>query len=321
MNKPNSITAPLLLITAMLLLILFRGVLLNLDNLRYIPDDAAEYGYGTGDYIIYNGAQYMPERFFILTFTLHIFAFILPAALYIKLFKSEGYIKGLNLKLPEIKQSPLLFYALGAVVSGAALLNSLIYYMGGPLELRAAVIDAGGNPIYDISAAAAFVFLPAVCEEFLFRSVISREYARYGAVCACAVSAAAFAALRFSPVLFPVYFLAGVILYITAKASDSVLFAVFVHAGYNFFNIYVWTRLSAVLTFEQNRFIFSFLAAVLFIIFMIALLNKTEKIYHYKAYEPAPMPEGVTDRLPAFRAMLSPTLAAAAIIYFIGISI
>lgn len=315
MKKAGGITAPLLLIMAMLCLIIFQRVLFNLDTIRYTAE------YGSGYYIIYNGERYIPDRFFVLVFTMRMVAFILPALVYIQLFKSEGYLKKeLNfLKLPELKHTPLIFYGLGALIFGTALLKSLIYYVSGSSVLRAPVIDAGGNPVYDISVMVVFIFVPAVCEELLFRSIMLKEYERYGAACACVISSAAFAMLRFSLVLFPVYFFAGIILFGISKASGSILFAVIAHAGYSFFNIYIWTRLSVVLSFEQNRFIFSFLAAVIFVICMIALLNKTEKIYYYKTYSNVSEPESAADRLPAFKA-LSPTFIAAAIIYFIGVN-
>lgn len=338
MRTANSVSAPFLLVVSMLLLLLFQRVLFNLEYVRY----SLETGIGiedesdteetdnyslehqtagvTGNYIIYGGERYKPEYFFILVFVMQGFVFIIPAVFYIKLFKSEGYIKDLNLKLPELKRAPLALYALGALVSGTAFLSSLLYYMfGASLELRAAVIDAGSNPVYDISAVMAFVLLPAICEEFFFRSVMLREYDRYGAACACIITSAAFAALHFSLALFPIYFFAGSILYIITKASGSIIFAVIAHAGHRFFNIYIWNRLSNVLSFEQNRFIFSFMASAIFIIFMIALLNKTEKIYYYKAYVNDPAPESITGRLP-LRNAFSPTLLAVAIIYFIGIN-
>jgi len=318
MNR-NSSTAPLLLGTAMLFLILFRRVFLNLEHFRYAPPYAMDYS--SGDYIIYNGVRYIPERFLILALVMQVLTFAVPAMLYMKIFKGEGYVKQLNLTLPSLKHIPIVFYGLGAVISGTALLSSLIYFLGGPLEIRAAAIDSGGNPVYDISVVAVFVLLPAVLEEFFFRSVMVGEYSRYGAVCACMISSAAFAMIRFSLALFPIYFFAGVILYIIVKATDSILFAVIVHAGGEFFNIYAWNRLSTVLIFEQNRFIFSFLATVIFVLFMIALLHSVEKTYYYKAYSDAPISlagDNTAAKLSAVR-VLSPALFVVAVIYFMDI--
>ena len=318
MKIANSHTAPILLGTAMLFLILFSQVFLNLEHFMYAPPYLLDYS--SGNYIIYNDVRYIPDRFLILAILMQILTFALPVLFYIKLFKDDGYVKELNLKLPSIKYIPVVFYGLGAIIAGTALLSSLIYYAGGPLELRAAAIDSGGNPVYDISVVAVFVLLPAVLEELFFRSVLLKEYQRYGTVCACIISAAAFAMIRFSFVLFPIYFFVGVILYLIAKSTGSVLFAIIAHAGSEFFNIYGWNRLSTVLFFEQNRFIFSFIAAVVFVLFMIALLHSIEKICYHKAYAEEPMPENVTAKLPVFKTF-SPALFAVVIIYFIYINI
>ena len=318
MKISNSHTAPILLGTAMLFLILFRRVFLNLAHFWYTPFYPMDYS--SGNYIIYNDIRYIPERLLILAVAMQILTFAIPALLYIKLLKGEGYVKELNLKLPPVRHVPVALYGLGAIVAGTALLSSLIYYAGGTLELRAAAIDSGGNPVYNISVVVVFILLPAVLEEFFFRSVMIKEYSRYGAVCACIVSAAAFAMIRFSFVLFPVYFFVGVILYIIVKATGSVFYAVAAHAGAEFFNIYGWSRLSNVLMFEHNWFIFSFLAAVVFVLFIIALLNRVEKICYHKAYSAAPMPENVTAGLRGIK-VFSPMLFAVLIIYFIDINI
>jgi membrane protease YdiL (CAAX protease family) len=314
LKTANNIIAPGLLIAAMLALILFQRVLFNYAV--YIDDAAQDL---PGRYIIYNGERYLPDRFFIFAFISYIFAFVLPILFYIKLFKSEGYTKELYFKLPEVKNITLVIYGTGAIISGTAFAASLIYYMGGSPELREAIIDSGGNPVYDLSVLLVFILLPAVCEEVMFRSVISREYEKYGALLACIISSAAFAMLRFSFAMLPVYFFAGVILYILTKASGSILFAVIAHVCYNFFNLYIWNRFANVLRFEQNRLIFIFLAAVIFIIFMIAMINKVEKIYFYKSYINEPTPPRPVKKFSArvLAVFLSPVLIAALIIYFI----
>jgi membrane protease YdiL (CAAX protease family) len=299
------------------------------------------YNDGSGRYVVYNGVKYLPDRFFIFSFTSYVFVFIIPALFYIK-FKGEGYTKRLNLKLPKLNRVPLAVYGLAALISGTAFAGALVNYMGGTLQTSAMPFvssSAGGNPVYDIGAAIIFVFLPAVCEEFMFRTVMSREYERYGAVCACLATSAAFAMSGFSPALFPLSFFSGIILYILAKSADCVILSMIAHAGYNFFNMYLWENISAVLKFEQNRFIFMFLSAGIFLLSVIFALNKIEKIYYNKAYENQPLPEKLTippprtglsetngaaetKRLRAvFQSFFSPTFLAAAIIFFIYVSI
>ena len=312
----NNIITPVLLIAAMLPLTLFQRVIFGYAFYNETDAFGAEV-----KYIIYNNEKYVPEHFFMLSFISYIFAFIIPVLFYIKLFKSEGYTKELYIKLPELKNISLVLYALGALISGTALLTAFIYFLGGPLELKETAAAAEGTDINEMSAVLAFVLIPAVCEEVLFRAVIVREYKNYGVICACLVSSAAGAMLRFSFMLFPVYFFAGTILYILIKTSGSVFLTVTAHTCYNFFNIYVWNKFSNVLRFEQNRLIFVFLAVTVFAVSVIALINKTEKIYAGRADSGASLPEPVEPKttFPAsFKAVfLSPMFLAAVIVYFI----
>lgn len=317
MNISNNITAPCLLIFIMLALILFQSVffksesvifnepinptnstnsegseessdLSNLSEASELPE-SYESSVITGKYIVYNNTKYKPDRFFILTIISHVCVFIMPAVFYVKL-KGAGYSKKLKLELPKLKYISLAIYMFLMLIAGTILINSLVYYMNG---FNAAVenastpyIDTGENPIYAMGVMLSFVFFPAVCEEFVFRSVLSAEYEKYGALCAALMTSAAFAISHFSPVLFPSYFFASMIFYGLARVSNSVVFPVILHAGYNFYNIYIWDKLAGVLKFEQNRFIFIFLVTVCFMISIYFVFNRLEKIYYDKAYKP-----------------------------------
>ena len=183
-----------------------------------------------------------------------------------------------------------------------------------------------------MGAMISFVVLPAVCEEFVFRSVLSAEYEKYGALCAALMTSAAFALSHFSPALFPSYFFAAIIFYGLARVSNSVVFPAAIHAGYNFFNIYIWDKLAGVLKFEQNRFIFIFLVAVCFMISIYFVFGRLEKIYYDKAYKPDNNRKNVRinknlkdDNTNFFikisRSVFSPTFIAAIIIFFIYVNI
>ena len=342
----NNITAPCLLIAAMVVLILFQGAFFKIDSVVYSePElspgngDYAEMKSG-GDFIIFNNVKYKPDRFFIMAVASNICAFLLPAVFYVKI-KGEGYSKKLKFALPKPKYIPLVIYMFFALISGAILINSLMFYSGGaeisPESVLPFVFHTGGNPVYDAGVLISFVLLPALCEEFFFRSVLSAEYEKYGSFCAVIITSAAFAMSHFSLEFFPSYFFAAIILYILARVTNSVLLAVILHAGYNFYNIYLWDKLSGVLNFEQNRFIFIFIAAIIFIIFMIFVLNSLESIYYKKGYGNEPSPEFARNIqnsrikkskskynsiavIRLFKSFLSPTFIAAAVIFFIYIN-
>jgi len=321
MSKSGNVTAPIILIAALLILILFQTVIFS--NAEYETADG-------GGYITVGSAQYRPDRFFLLAIASNISAFILPAAFYIKL-KGAGYSKNLKIALPRPKYLLFGAYMFFVLLSGVILINSLMLYAGaGDPSAKIAlpfVIDAGTNPLYEVGVLVSFVVVPALCEEFFFRSALAAEYEKQGPVCAAMVTSAAFAMAHFSLRLFPSYFFAAVILYITAKITESVFYAVILHAGYNFFNIYLWDRLSRIINFEQNRVIFIFITAVVFVLFIIFALNNAQYIYYEKALTTPPPKKSVKNKkrplfiVRLFKSFLSPTFLAAAVIFFIYINI
>ena len=342
MNISNRLLAPCLLIAAMVVLILFQSVFFKGNNIIYTePEQQTEqpeqiendedFVANTVDYIIFNNVKYKPDRFFILAVISNICAFLLPAVFYVKL-KGAGYTKNLKFGLPKLKHLSLVMYMFVVLVSGTILINSLMFFSSGtavnPESVLTVFINTGGNPVYDMGVLISFVLLPALCEEFFFRSVLSAEYEKYGVFCALILTSLAFAASHFSLKFFPSYFFAAVIFYIVAKITNSVLFSAVIHAGYNLYSIYLWDKLSGALQFEQNRFIFIFIIAVVFIVFIAFVLNSLESIYYNKAYnnEPSPvyLPENDSKSAKAaafFKSLLSPTFIAVIVIFFIYINI
>jgi membrane protease YdiL (CAAX protease family) len=341
----------------MIVLILFQSVFFTIDGVIYtepetpaITENSADdtvindtvVKNSSGDFIIFNNIKYKPDRFFILAVVSNICAFLLPAVFYIKL-KGAGYSKKLKFDLPKLKYIPLTIYMFLALILGTLLINSLLFYSTGaevnPETVLPFIFYTGGNPVYDMGILISFVILPAVCEEFFFRSVLAAEYEKHGSFCAAVITSAAFAMSHFSIKFFLPYFFAAMIIYILARITNSIIFAVIIHAGYNFYNIYLWDKLSGVLKFEQNRFIFIFITVIIFILCMNFVLHDIESIYYKKAYNNAPSPAFVQEiqkerknqtRLSKYKSaaivrlfisFISPTFIAAIIIFFIYIYI
>ncbi|MCL2097006.1 MAG: CPBP family intramembrane metalloprotease [Oscillospiraceae bacterium] len=328
----NRLAAPLLLIAALLILVLFHGFIFTRDDVVYIytgPEEETEES--SADYIEINDIKYIPDRFFIFTVILNICAFLLPAVFYIKL-KGSPDLKSLRIKLPRLKYLPLCGYMTASLLSGSVLVNSLMFYTGetggvtpGPAGgIFGLNINSGGNPVYDAGILLSLVVFPALCEEFFFRSVIAAEYEKYGALCAAVMSSSAFALTRFSPGFFPAYFFAGVILYMTVKITGSVIYAAALHAGYNIFNIYLRENLNGILNLERNRLAFIFVTAVIFLSFAIFALKEAEDIYYNRGYSNEPSPEYAERKQESFAAaksLLSPSFIIAAGIFFVYIFI
>ena len=341
MNISNNITAPCLLIAAMIILILFQSVFFTNKDVVYtepeIPSQSESVSDISGDesigeYIILNDVKYTPDKFFILAVISNICAFLLPAVFYIRL-KGSGYSKNLKFSLPKLRYLPLTIYMFLILISGTVLINSLLFYFSGAEANNIESVipfffNTGGNPIYDMGILVSFVLLPAFCEEIFFRSVLASEYEKYGAFCAVVMTAASFAMSHFSLKFFPSYFFAAVIFYVLVKITNSVWFSMIIHAGYNFCSIYLFDELLGVLKFEQNRIIFIFITAAVFMVLVCLGLNNLETIYYKKAYNNEPFPvyfkkdkRGNPVIIRLFRSFFSPVFTAALIIFFVYVLI
>ena len=329
MNISNNLSAPLPLIAAMLILILFQGVFFNDPEVLY--ENPGQQQADNGDFITVGDVSYKPDKFFILSVVSNICAFLLPAVFYV-ILGGPGYSKNLKLKAPRPKYLFLCVCIFFIIISGSMLINSLIFYAGGAGSgaegVLPVIVSANGNTAYDVGILISFILLPAFCEEFFFRSVFCAQYEKHGVFCAGMISSAAFAMAHFSLRFFLSYFFAALALYITAKITDSVFFSVILHAGYNFFNIYLWDKLSGVLNFEQNRVIFIFLTVIIFSVCVLLVLNSLELIYYKKAYnnEPSPIKPPGNKKRPVFiirflKALASPTFIGAAVIFLIYVNL
>jgi membrane protease YdiL (CAAX protease family) len=321
-------------VAAMLILILFQSVFFTDGGVLYGDSELREDGAGIlereADYISLNSVKYRPDKFFMLAVASNICAFMLTGIFYIKL-KGLGYSKNLKFSLPKLKYLPFCLYMLLILITGTILINALLVYLGaagsGVLEVLPLLFYTGGNAAYDMGVLISFVVLPSICEEFFFRSVIAADYEQYGAFCACVFTALAFSLSHFSLKFFPSYFFAAVIFYIIAKITDSILFSIFLHAGYNFFCIYLADKFLGALNFEQNRPMFVFVAAIAFIVSVFFVLNALEAIYYKKGYRNEPSPAPVSEFSPKgaavkfFKSLISPTFIAAVIVFFIYINV
>ena len=333
----NNILAPCLLIASMIILILFQSVFFKISDVIYAePEETTQSedeisSVEQFDYISLNNIKYKPDKFFILAVISNICAFLLPAVFYIRL-KGAGYSKILKFDIPKLKYLSLSIYMFFVLVLGTVLINSLTFYFGGADATVESILPllfyTGGNPVYDMGIFIAFIILPAFCEEFFYRSVLSAEYERYGAFCAVIMTSLAFSMSHFSLRLFPSYFFAALIFYIVAKITNSVFFSMIIHALYNFCSIYLWDKLLGVLKFEQNRVIFIFITAIIFVIFISLVLNNLENIYYKKAYNNEPSPVYLPENKPRrtavvrlFRSFFTPTFIVAVIIFFVYVFI
>ena len=217
------------------------------------------------------------ENILIIPFQLVVF--ILPAYFYLN-YKSggdpDGMIRGLRIRAPRLYQAPLMVSALFLVIFGNVLI-SLVFAGTGALEegftlYNTFVSRNSGGFFSSLYLILAYAIVPAVCEEIVFRAILSREYERDNVVCGIATSSLFFAMIHFDIRLLPVYLFSGVILALTMYATGSLISAIAVHAAFNVIGLFGQPYLNAFYTITggtDGLFIFvlcmlTILAAALF---------------------------------------------------------
>jgi len=326
LNSSNAITAPVLLIVIFVMIILFQSVFLKSPNV--VIENTGEIigesiNNSDDDFIMHNGVKYYPDRILLLMIIAYICSFLLPAVFYVKL-KRIDWFRNLKLVLPSVRLIPFSLYMFFILILGTVLLDYLFFSISGE-EFIFPKIDTGGNIVFNLGVFLSFIFIPAACEELVFRSVLISEYGNYGLFCSILMTSAAFAMSKFSLQLFSVYFFASIIFFISVKIANSILIPVILHTGYSFFNIYIEDNLMSVLKFEQNRFIFLFVLFILFILFICLSLSTLEEYYYRKAYknDPSPVDDDMSENQGLIsnfsKTFMSPSFIIAIIIFFVYI--
>ena len=191
----------------------------------------------------------------ILIIPFQLIVFILPSFLYLR-YKSEGntdqMTKGLRLRAPRTYQIPLMVSALFLIIFGNVLI-SLVFAGTGSLEegftlYNTFVSRNSGSFFSVVFLVLAYAVVPAVCEEVVFRAILSREYERDNVVCGIAVSSLFFAMIHFDLYMLPVYLFSGIILSLTMYATGSLVAAIAVHAAFNVFGLFGQPYLNAFYT-------------------------------------------------------------------------
>jgi membrane protease YdiL (CAAX protease family) len=171
-----------------------------------------------------------------------------------------------------------------------------------------------------------FAALPAITEEFVFRSVIITEYEESGCGggCAALLSALLFAMLHFNISQFPIYLLGGLIFAAVALVTRSVVAAMAVHFLNNIYQLFVESYLFSLIKHPQNMVFLIFTCILLFLICLALTLGQIERIYYIYGVTGRQSPAWVSKRKksPARTvagALTSPTLLLC-VLFFVTVT-
>lgn len=221
---------------------------------------------------------------------LQMMIFLLPGVIWC-IFSGEGYVSGLRLR-PIKADSILLIVSAAVLMSTGGLLLSVLFggldSLSGSFTLYDTFISKDNgtvpNTIYLVMA---YAVLPALCEEFVFRGILCREYERGGVLRAVIVSSVFFALLHFNLANLPVYLFGGAILALTLYATRSLFGAMIVHFLYNISGIFGQSYINNLYYMTGSSTLFLILVGALCLASAALFCGEAARLYRlylYKGY-------------------------------------
>lgn len=251
----------------------------------------------------------------------------LPAVFFC-LLRGGSYRGSLKLGFMKPGHISISVYALLLIICASISLSILMYRLFPEAYAASAISTTSGSvaaygQVDSIYAALAFGILPALLEEFLFRSVVLAEYSTYGGVCAVIMSSLSFAMLHFSPVRFPLYFTCGLILAIVTCATGSVLPSMLIHTANNVFVLYFEGYIYKVAGKHSGGIILlTFIVVSAMLIFAVLFFSRAQRLYEKMGNDNKPSPL-IRVRQPGsapflVQALVSPTFIILVLFYLVS---
>jgi membrane protease YdiL (CAAX protease family) len=219
---------------------------------------------------------------------LQLMIFLLPGAIWCK-YKGDGYVKGLRMRLPRPSSFLIMLSATLLMISGGLLLSVLF---GGleSLSQNFSLYDtfiskSNGTIPSNLYLLIAYAVIPAICEEFIFRGILCREYEKGGVVRAVVFSALFFAMLHFNPINILTYLFSGVILALVLYATRSLFAAIITHLLYNIFGLFGQRYMNTLYKITGSEIFFIFIVTFVFLLSAALFCRQGAKLYKKHLYD------------------------------------
>lgn len=236
------------------------------------------------------------ENEYVGVIVLQLLIFLLPAVIYSKL-KGERYALRLRLRFIGAQQVVVALLAALTLICGSLLLNILFADgMGGDEFSLYNTFTANHNGSAEsfLYVTVAYAILPAVCEEFLFRSLLCAEYEEYGIFTACLMSSVFFGMIHFNPRQFVIYVFAGVVLFAAMYATRSLLGSICVHFVYNMYGLFGQSFANEVYRTTGSTELFLLILSAALVLFAALFCGEAARLYRRYSRQNKP-----SDYLPA----------------------
>lgn len=225
---------------------------------------------------------------------LQILIFIMPAIIYCRM-KGVGYSMKLNIKLfSPAKLGSIIMSAL-VLICGSVLIRCVQIYVGGLNSFGFTMFDQyrnvtqGGEFLF---TAMTFAVMPAITEEFVFRSIILTEYNEegLGAIPASLISALLSSMIFFSLEKLPIFFFSGLVYCMITYATGSSLTAFLTHMIFNFYGVFAEKFVIKAILNPSNRIISIFTFTLLFLILSVIMFGEFEHMLRKMGKSGVPTP-------------------------------
>ena len=270
---------------------------------------------------------------------LQLVAVALPAVFYAK-SEPSGYVKKLG--LTPIAPTRLWFFGISLLLllSGSSVIRLIMANLGNTASIfgdYSAVAASSMSSVSDvIYVIVALAIVPAICQEFAFRSILLTEYREYGALCAVVITALASSMLQFDLPYFFLYFYNAAIYAFAVYITKSSLSALLLHLCYNTLNLFFEKYLIRIVSQSEYATLNAFILISLFLFSLFLAFSEAERLTSNDAIvegekeeeeeEDAPFrPNGYRRSFDTFRpllkAIISPTFLICIALFLLGMLI
>ena len=262
----------------------------------------------------------MAENPYLAIVIIQLIVYALPCILFC-LMRGDKYPERLRLRMFRANHCLFLILSLIAMLAGSALIRLALYtvYPEQSGTVSYGVNLAGDNLLF---AVVAFAVIPAITEEFLFRSIVIAEYESAGAFLAVVLSSLLFSMIHLDFVQLPTYFYCGVILALVLYTTRSVFASVTVHLLNNIATLLFDRFVFRVAENAEGRSVlFSFILLCVLFVSLIFLFMEAQRIYAGYGITGVPsphvQPKKKKDMKCAADIILSPALVVFVIMFFV----
>lgn len=225
---------------------------------------------------------------------LEILIFIIPSIIFCRL-KGMNYSTKLNIKLFSPDKFGITILTSLTAILGSIVIRLLQINFGGMTEFGFSMFETylslEEDPVF-LFTVMAFSVMPAIAEEFVFRTIVLTEYneAGLGAVTASIISSLLSSMMFFDLGKLPIFFFAGIMFCALTYATGSSLCSVLCHILFSIYGIFGEKYVVSALLNPPNKIIGVFTFTLLFLVIAAITFGEYEHVLKKMGYSGAPSP-------------------------------